>query len=333
MSYSHLSPIERGKIELLHKQGWSKSRIALELGRDRTTVGRELGRNGTKQRYCAQTAQTVYFKRRKACRPPCRLAHEPLREFVQEKIAVHGWSPELVAGRLRDEFPSDVRMRVCHETLYQAIYTNRYCLDYLVEFLTQARPSRRKRGQGKSRRGPSIPNRVSIHERPASVGTRSEHGHWEGDLVVGKGQDGFLFTAVERSSRRAVARLCLNKSAALVAHKVVEALEDYPVSWVKSITFDNGTEFAQHEAMTRELHAPVYFADPYSAYQRGSNEQLNGLIRRKLPKTMSFRNLSQQQINEIIEQLNNRPRKCLNYRTPNEVFQLQRKTHLRALSA
>lgn len=331
MSYTQFNAVERGKIELLHKQGMSNTMIGLELGRHRTSIGREIRRNSSLGGYEAQPAQKQYDARRKACRPKSRLGNERLRDVVVEKIAEEEWSPELVAGRLRSLFPNDPKMHVCHETIYKAIYSNLHHLDFLMEFLTQARPKRRKRGQGKTRRGPSIANRVSIHERPKEVEERKEIGHWEGDLVVGKNQDGFILTLVERHSRRTAAAKVATKHAAQVGLAVVETLQEYPISWVKSITFDNGTEFADHQSMSQQLPIAVYFADPYAAYQRGSNEQVNGLLRRYLPKGTSFTNLNQSQLNRIIDKLNNRPRKCLGYQTPNEVFLKQRQEHLRAL--
>jgi IS30 family transposase len=331
MSYTHFNAVERGKIELLHKQGMSTTMIGQEIGRHRTSVGREIRRNASLSGYQAQAAQTRYVERRKVCRPTTRLTNERLRDVVVEKIAEEEWSPELVAGRLRSLYPDDRRMHVCHETIYKAIYSNLHHLDFLMEFLTQARPKRRKRGQGKTRRGPPIANRVSIHERPEEVEQRREIGHWEGDLVVGKNQDGFILTLVERHSRRTAAAKVASRHAEPVAQAVVQTLQDYPVSWVKTITFDNGTEFANHQGMSQKLNASVYFADPYAAYQRGSNEQVNGLLRRYVPKGTSFTKLDQSRLNNIIEKLNNRPRKCLGYQTPNEVFLKQRQEHLRAL--
>lgn len=333
MSYTHFTAMERAKLELLYSQGWTKAAIAKELGFHRTSVGRELKRNAAGGGYDASAAQDRYEQCRNACRPKGRLAYEPLREAVIEQIAEAGWSPELTAGRLRMQFPDDPKMHVCHETIYQAIYANRHLLDFLLDFLVQARPKRRKRGQGKSRRSSLIPNRVGIAERPSSVEERCEVGHWEGDLVVGKNQDGFILTLVERTSRMLHAVKTTTKRPAEVCRAVIDALLDRPISWVKTITFDNGTEFREHEAMAKELGIAVYFADPYSAYQRGSNEQVNGLLRRHLPKGTSFKNLTQAQLDPIVEKINTRPRKCLGYRTPNEVFQKHQERSLRALRA
>ncbi len=334
MSYQHFSPVERGKIELMLKQGRTQSSMARELGRHRTSVGREIRRNSSKADYNAEKAQRWYKKRRKVCRPISKLQYDcPLRDYVVEKIAEEEWTPELVAGRLPVDYPDTPKMRVSHETIYRAIYTNGHHLDLLREELPQARKKRRKRGQGKHRRGPSIRNRVGIAQRPKAVNDRKEIGHWEGDTVVGKNQDGFAVTLVERSSRVLEAVKTKTKSAREVRQAVIGALQDRPVSWVKTITFDNGTEFADHETIAKRLGVAIYFADPYSAYQRGSNEQVNGLIRRRLPKGTHFKDLTQKQLDQIVDSINNRPRKCLGYRTPNEVFQEQRKKHLRALRA
>ena len=334
MSYHHFTPVERGKIELMVKQGNSHQQIAHELGFHRTSILRELRRNGTKERYEAEKAQERYSERRKACCQKAKLAADTLlRDYVADKLALEQWTPELVAGRLPLDYPGDGQMRVCHESIYQAIYTDGEYLDMLRQELPQARPKRRKRGQGKRRRGPSIQNRVDISERPAIVDNREEIGHWEGDTVVGKNQDGFAVTLVERASRRLAAAKTQTKAALEVQRAVIEALQDYPVSWVKTITFDNGTEFAGHQAIANGLGVSVYFAAPYSAYQRGSNEQVNGLIRRYLPKGTPFRDVTHEQLDEIVEKINNRPRKCLGYRTPNEVFNEQRKQHLCALSS
>lgn len=333
MSYTHLTAMERAKIELLQEQGLSPSAVARKIGRHRTTIRRELCRNGSSRDYSAHTAQARYTQRRRACRPKGKLRYEPLREYVAEQMALGTLSPELVAGRVKLDFPDDPRMRVCHESIYQAIYTPDHYLHFLLEYLPQARPKRRKRGQGKTRRGPSIPNRVSIDKRPAIVDTRTELGHWEGDLVVGKGQDGFILTLVERVSRLLHTVKIQTKRAAEVCQAVIQALLDLPISWVKTITFDNGTEFSEHERIAIQLGVSIYFADPYSAYQRGSNEQVNGLLRRHLPKGTSFKNLTQAQLDPIVEKINTRPRKCLGYRTPNEVFQKHQETRLRALRA
>ncbi|NLX96390.1 MAG: IS30 family transposase [Rhodopirellula sp.] len=331
-SYTHLTPMERGQIQAFLEQGLSQQSIADRLGRAPSSIGRELKRNGgNPERYQASRAQSRYHEVRKDCVPQKRMDHGPLRSYVIDKI-VDGWTPETVAGRLPIDHPDDSRMRISHEALYQAIYADE-TLRFLIKYLPQARPKRRKRGQGKTRRGPSIPNRVGIEHRPKVVQERSRHGDWEGDLVVGANQDGFIVTLVDRKSRMLQSRKVQTKHATGVRQAVVQMLLDWPISWVKTITFDNGTEFAEHEIMAEDLPVAVYFAAPYASYQRGTNENTNGLIRRYLPKGTPFRDLSQERLDQIVEDLNNRPRKCLGYRTPNEVFQEQRREHLLALGS
>lgn len=333
MSYTHLTSEQRGQIEGLRQAGWSYTAIADKVRCHRTTISREIARNSSPSGYRADKAHERYVERRKACRPTSCLAYEPLREYAIEKIAVKRWSPELVAGRIMVDFPSNPLMRVCHETLYKAIYAGRHLLDFLIEYLPQARKKRRKRGQGKTRRGPSITGRVPISERPAAVEQREELGHWEGDLIVSRRQDSFLITLVERASRLLQAVKVLTRKSSEVCQAIVEALLDFPTSWVKTITFDNGTEFSAHASIKKFLGADIYFADPYSSYQRGSNENVNGLIRRYLPKGTSFKELSDDELDSIVSAINNKPRKCLGFRTPLEVFNQQRQDYLRALRA
>ncbi len=330
MPSHHLTPFERGEIQAYLTQGLSQDAIAEKLNRSPSTISREVARNGTTKGYSAHRAQDRYAERRKACRPPCKMDYPPLRDYVKTAIRDDEWTPEQVANRLPLDYPDDPAMRISHEAIYQAIYSQD-SLRFLIIYLAQARPKRRNKGQGKTRRGPAIPNRVGIAERPSAVEQRREPGHWEGDTIVGNNQDGFIVTLAERSARLLHAVKTQTKKAAEIAQAVIDTLLDRPTSWVKSITFDNGTEFAHHQRMTRELGASIYFADPYAAYQRGTNENTNGLIRRYLPKRTSFKDLTQRQLDAIVDQINNRPRKCLGYRTPNEVFNQQRQQHLLAL--
>lgn len=331
MSYTHLTSFERGEIYALLEAKKSIAYIAGHLGRDRSTVYRELRRNGAKRGYSPQKAQQQYQERREECRPARKLDHLPLWNHVIDKIG-DKVPPEAVAGRLPLDYPDDPKMRISHEAIYQAIYGDKR-LHFLIKNLPQARPKRRKRGQGKARRGPAIPNRVDIQQRPEEVEDRGRFGDWEADLVVGAGQQGYIATLVERKTRMLLSRKIDTKDATTTANAIIDAFMDVPKSWVKTITFDNGTEFACHETIALATGATTYFAAPYASYQRGTNENTNGLIRRYLPKNKSFANLNQEQLDWIVDQLNNRPRKILGYRTPNEVFQNERERRLVALRA
>jgi transposase, IS30 family len=319
MSYSHLTPICRGRIQALAQEGKNRSEIGRIMGRDRTTIGRELRRNALPSGYDAVTAQRRYKKRRMECRPMKKLEHQPLRDYVFDQLPA-GLTPEQVAGRLPLLFPDDPKMRISHEALYQGLYCDER-LHCLIKHLPQSRPKRRKRGQGKSRRGPAIPNRVGIEYRPKAVEERTVPGHWEGDTVVGSHQQGYFVTLVERHSLLTLARKTDTKQADEVAQAVIEAMMDMPASWLKTMTFDNGTEFARHEDMAAALSMDIYFADPYASYQRGTNENTNGLIRRYFPKGTDLSKVTHEQLSHAIEELNNRPRKKLGYLTPNEVVQ------------
>ena len=334
MSYTHLTPICRGRIQAMREEGKSHSEIALTLGRHRTSIGRELARNQTVQRhepkhYDAAKAQHQYKQRRTACRQNKKLEHQPLRKYVFEKLC-SGHTPEQVAGRLPLDYPDTPSMRVSHEAIYQSIYADER-MHCLIKHLPQARPKRRKRGQGKSRRGPAIQGRIGIEHRPKIVASRERFGDWEGDTVAGGHQQGFLTTLVERKSLLLCARHTTTKHASEVTQAVIEALIDMPVSWVKTITFDNGTEFAKHADIAAVLPADIYFADPYSSYQRGTNENTNGLLRRYFPKGTDLRNLDPKRLQRAVDDINNRPRKKLGYRSPYEVFQKHLDSKLGAL--
>jgi transposase, IS30 family len=327
MSYSHLTLSERGHVQALLREGRCPSYIATTLKRSVATICREIKRNRTQTGYDAMIAQDRYKQRRMGCRPGKKLEYLPLWNYVFGRLP-EGWTPEQVAGRLPLDYAQDVRMRISHEALYQNLYANER-LHCLIQYLPQARPKRRKQGQGKTRRGPSMPNRVGIEHRPKEVEERSRVGDWEGDTLVGANQQGFVATLSERTILMTLARKTETKQAEEVAQALTEALMDMPASWLKTLTLDNGTEFAKHEIIAQKLPIRVYFATPYSSYQRGTNENTNGLLRRYLPKGMDFRKLTQERLDQIVELLNNRPRKKLGYRTPNEVFQeLRQKTRL-----
>ncbi len=331
MPYSHLTPFERGQIHALRNEGCSNAHIARKLQRHPATIGRELRRNGRQNGYNPAKAQQRYKERRMACRPARKLEYSLLWTTLIDSV-LKRWTPQLIAGRLPLDFPDDPRMRISHEAIYQAIYSDPR-LHFLIEFLPQARPRRRKHGQGKTRRAPSIPNRVGIEERPAIIDERGRFGDWEGDLIVGAGQSGYILTLTERKSRLLLARKLTTKDAQVVSDAVIDALYDVPQSWIKTITFDNGTEFAAHERITKALNVRIFFADPYASYQRGTNENTNGLIRRYLPKNESFEKLDEKALERITKEINERPKALLEFRTPNETFNAECQKRRIALNA
>jgi IS30 family transposase len=206
---------------------------------------------------------------------------------------------------------------ISHEWIYQYVYADQRSGGDLYRYL-RCQKLRRKRYGAYDRRG-CIPNQVSIDERPAIVDSKRRFGDWEGDTVIGKGHRGALVTLVERKSLYTVIRSVLHKTAAAVRHAVVDGLTPY-IDWVHTITYDNGREFADHESMAGDLDARIYFAHPYASWERGLNENTNGLIRQYFPKDRDLTTVTQHEIKQAMDKLNHRPRKSLGYRTPYEVF-------------
>lgn len=320
MSYHHLNLSERGQIEGMLRVGTSKAAIAATLGRNRTTVSRELkrgtGRDGV---YRAADGQSRYQENRSACVRPRALDHPPLRDYVRDKLPLF-WSPEQISHRLRLEFPYDGWMRVSTEAIYRTLYTDPKWKNAFGSYLRRGRRRRQKRGLRYERRGP-IANRVSIEQRPQEVEALTEYGHWEGDTLIGKNQQGAVLTLVERKADLLRAVPLTSRKAEEVAQAIRSVFASLPSPLRKTITFDNGSEFALHEAIARDLSINVYFAHPYSSFERGRIENANGLLRQYLPKSMTFSRLSSQHLAPIVNELNDRPRKKQAYRTPNEVFQ------------
>jgi transposase, IS30 family len=231
-----------------------------------------------------------------------------------ERLLLEKLSPEQVGCRLLAEG----RASLSHETIYKYIYSDKANGGTLVSHLRCQKERRKRYGSGKDRRG-QLQNRVGIEHRPAIVDTRSRIGDWEGDTVVGAGNSGVLLTLVERHSRRAIVRWLPNREAEPVSAALIEMLRPHRDQCL-TITTDNGKEFADHVFYGQCLGADVYFARPYHSWERGSIENFNGLLRQYFPKKMSFKDVTQEQVDFAVNQLNNRPRKCLGFKTPNEVF-------------
>ncbi len=316
MSHTHLTLREREVIAQSLAAGKKPSQIARALGRDRSTISRELRRNGMSAGYFASQAEFLAAERRHASKTAFAQHDERAWGYVREKLSEE-WSPEQIAGRLREEYPDEGRMRISHETIYASIYADRREGGTLWKQLRRHHRRRRPRGSGRQRRG-GIVGRVGIEQRPAIVEKRSRKGDWEGDTVAGK--SGRLVTVVERKSRYVVIAKVSDKRAASVNRGGIRALGKVPEKFRKTLTLDNGTEFARFGAMERALGLRVYFAEPYNSNQRATNENTNGLLRQYFAKGTDFREISHQAVAKVQQRLNNRPRKCLGYRTPHEVL-------------
>jgi IS30 family transposase len=310
MSYTQLAHVERYQILALSVAGRSQGEIADALGRDPATISRELRRNSRAGAYDPERAHALAVKRRRD-KPRARIA-EHVRQAVKQLIG-WDWSPEQVSLWLAAE-PG---LSVSHEWIYQYIYADKRAGGILHTHL-RCQKSRRKRYGGRDRRG-VINNRVSIDERPAIVETRLRLGDWEIDTLVGARRCGALLSLTERKSRHALLAKLPSASADEVVYAALGLLAPL-IDLTHTITADNGKEFSGHEDIARVLQAEFYFAHPYSPWERGTNENTNGLIRQYFPKTRDFSTITQEELDYVMDRLNNRPRKCLGMRTPNQVL-------------
>lgn len=321
MSYRHLSLNERYVIHHLRLYGLSCREIGRRLERHHSTIGRELVRNGPDYEdgvYIHEVAQERAERRLRWRRSFRRRDHLQLYRYVVRGLG-RDWSPEQIAGRLRRDHPRDRRMRVCHETIYQWVYRDAAEGGMLFDRLRRRHKKRRKQGGYGIGRG-LIPGRVSIAERPAIVERRTRFGDWEGDTLEGARGKGAIASLVERKCRYVVAAPLPDKSAPTMAAETRRALKRVPRAFCRTLTVDNGKEFAGFKTIEKQTGLSVYFADPYSAWQRGCNENANGLLRQYFPKGADLSNLSSSELASALKRLNHRPRKCLGYQSPHEVF-------------
>jgi IS30 family transposase len=330
LQYFHLSDVERSQIEALVFHDYKDAEIARILGRHRATIGRERQRGlwAAFGRYLAEFGRRHYAQaRRRAGRARRKLdldlSSDRWQHVMQGLRCDH--SPEIIAGRLRAFDPGcgpAKALYVSHETIYRAVYNlPRSALKTeLVSHLWQSRHARRRLHRGRRRRFTGIQNITPISMRPAHVLDRLEPGHWEGDLVKGARGQSAVGTLVERTSRK----LLLVRLPDCSSRSVVKAFQrrfgQIPPALRKSLTYDRGTEMARHLELSRALNMPVFFCDPYSPWQRPTNENTNGLVRRYLPKGTDLSRLSQAELHCIEQRLNNRPRRVMGFKTSNEVF-------------
>jgi len=314
MNYSHLTQDERYQIAILNKAGHDQSDIARVMNRHKSTIGREMKRNRGERGYRPKQAQAFSQARMRACENGPRITAETWA-IVEVKLA-ETWSPEQIAGHLKVEG----QPTVSHEAIYQRIYVDKRAGGTLHCAL-RCQKARRKRYGGRERRG-TIPNQVSIDLRPGIVAERGRFGDWEGDLVIGAGQKQALVTLNERTSRYSLIAHVPFKTAQAVSEAMISLLTPF-AACVHTLTTDNGKEFAQHERIAEKLNADFFFAHPYASWERGANENMNGLIRQFFPKKMSFQTITQKDIEFAMHRLNHRPRKCLGFKTPHEVFMNQ----------
>jgi len=295
--------------------------IATQLGRAPSTISREVNRNGGLGQYRANEADKAAWNR--AHRPkPCKLKMYPsLRRVVVHKLRGH-WAPEQIAGWLKRAYAGDETMQVSHETIYKSLFIQaRGALKKeLLQHLRRTRAIRRSRHHTqKADDHGRILDTVSISERPASVEDRAEPGHWEGDLVIGS-NNSQIATLVERHTRYVMLAKVKSKDSETVINALIKQAHKLPRELYKSLTWDRGSEMAEHKRFSLDTNIKVYFCDPGSPWQRGSNENTNGLLRQYFPKGMDLSNVHQNRLNAVARRLNERPRETLQFRTPAERF-------------
>ena len=317
----YLSLVERERIKDLQAQGCSIRKIASLLERSPSTISRELRRNVTsKGEYLPHTAHRLSVKRRFRPKTAKLTVAGPLQDYVSAKLKKR-WSPEQIAHRLRKDHPDDAEMRVCTETIYQAIYVHAKgeLKRELAASLRRGR-SRRKTRKSPTERSPrSVDEITPIAQRPSEVDDRALPGHWEGDLITGTQNRSAVATLVERNTRYVLlGHLPTDHGAQSVRESLTRSLKPLPEQLRLTLTWDQGAEMAEHKAFTIATDIDVYFCDPASPWQRGTNENTNGLLRQYLPKGKDLRQFTPEQLETIAEELNTRPRKSLDWDTPSE---------------
>ena len=326
--HRRLSYKERVIIQSLLEENKSKSFIANKLGRSRSTITREVNRWITKpgEYYNADIADYIakddYLNKRNKDKIS---TYKRLCIYIYKGL-LKDWSPEQISGRIKKDYPNDPVMTISHEAIYQHIYKKPQARLNLKLIRLLARGIGRRRSRVKRRRkGSRITGQVSIDQRPAHINLRKESGHWEGDLMVGSNHKSVIGTIVERKFRYTLIVKLNNKKSDHVSKLFSKTLNKMDPIFKKTMTYDNGIEMAKHKKITQKTGMKIYFAHPYSSWERGTNENTNGLIRRYLPKGTSFAQISQKQLQIIQDKLNNRPRKILGYNTPQEMMDLERK--------
>ena len=322
--YHQLKPEDRVTIASLRQQNHSVRAISRQLHRSPATISRELQRNASSSGYGSAHAQCQSLQRRRCGRPAIKLHPESILASLVIHLLRLRWSPEQIALTLARLYPPGHEHRVSHETIYNCIYAMPMgeLRKELIATLRHAHNKRLPRSKGKDRRG-QIPDMLSIHVRPPEIEDRQFPGHWEGDLIKGEGNASAVGTLVERTSRL-VMLVKLPEFKPASATNVLRAFTDKLLGIAQpmrlSMTYDQGREMSMHKKLSEQTGIAVYFCDPHSPWQRGSNENMNGLVRQYLPKGTDLSIYSQEQLDAIADEINNRPRKGLGVRSPLAVY-------------
>jgi len=319
-TYGHLSLGERDTLARLYAQGRSLGAIASALGRNKATISREVRRNGTQIRklYGAAQAHQRACVRKSQSGHRQRLKNDYIRSYVRRQL-LNGWSPELIAGRLR-KLPKKPQ-RICPESIYRFVYDpSLRRQENLVPSLARAHKRRLVRGHRHTHRDLHIPERISIRQRPVAVARRQQVGHWENDSVMARKSKAAVNVLVERTTRLTKLSRLPQRTARATSIAIVRSLSHLPHRWRRTITYDNGAENVEHQRTNHKLHTASFFCEPFHSWEKGTVENTIGLLRRFYPKKTNFDRVSVKELKRIERWLNNRPRKVLHFDTPLEYY-------------
>ena len=322
--YKRLSQKERVIIEALWVEGYNKSYIARKLKRSCSTISREIGNweINPQDQYDSTLAHNYAVSDKHYRGLERKLDYNKSIKLYVFRGLLAGYSPDIISGRMPNDYPLDMSMRISHEAIYQYIYQYPQAMlnKKLIQLLHRHKRFRGYKSTRLYKRG-LIKDSVSIEQRPKEVNKRLNIGDFEGDLIIGKGQQSAIGTMVDRKSRFVYIVKMSDRKSKTVVNSFIASMKSWPVKHSRTMTYDNGKEMSEHKLFTRKTGMPVYFAHPYSSWERGTNENTNGLIRRFFPKGTDFNQVSAEDLQEVQDWLNNRPRKILGYKSPIEVLE------------
>jgi len=314
--YTHLTAEDRDKISVLHSEGKNPSQIAKIIGRHRSTISRELKRKSAvffRGKYMGGRSHCYAKIDWKSSHKKSRISNRKIRKYVIEKLEYY-WTPEIIAGRIKQ----DIGLSISHEAIYQFIYDkNRY----LIHYLPRKHIVRQKKWKLRKAHKIKIPNRIPIEKRPPEANTRTVFGHFEADTIISRKSKTSLLVIADRATRLVKIKKLTRKTAEQASNAIILALKNLNTINLSTITYDNGSEFASHEKINKALNIKSFFCNPYHSWEKGTVENINGLIRRFYPKGTDFGKIPEEQIQFIENWINSRPMKCLNFKTPYEKFQ------------
>lgn len=318
MSYSHLTMRNRICIEILIRFKLTQEEIANYIGVHQSTISRELNRNKGKDKYCPMNANKKYKEKRKKSKPKLKIKNIDLMKFIIDKLKIK-WSPEAISGKLPLIYPNNSSMRISYNTIYNIIYDDKKNNGELYKYLTINNKKYKRRSKSWMKRK-KREKRIFIDQRPEIVEKKVRIGDWEGDTIVSTGRKSFLSTFVERKTGYLISKKIDNLKSDTFNKSAIQGFKNIPEKYRKTLTLDNGVEMSKPEDISVSLGFDIYFAHPYSPWERGLNEYTNRLIRQYYPKNYDFINLTQKELDKTVDLINNRPRKKLGYLSPYEVF-------------